>query len=95
MQVGSYRQLRDARTFLLGQGLPEAQLPPELFPGMPRAFWVRDPDGHLIELYDSMHQVLPQSADARPAGVFTDEWPETVDDDGLAFLGEPYLGPLE
>jgi catechol 2,3-dioxygenase-like lactoylglutathione lyase family enzyme len=95
MQVGSYRQLRDARTFLLGQGLPEVQLPPELFPGMPRAFRVRDPDGHLIELYDSMRQVLPQSADVRPAGVFAGEWPETVDDDGAAFLGEPYLGPLE
>jgi catechol 2,3-dioxygenase-like lactoylglutathione lyase family enzyme len=97
MQVSGYRQLRDARSFLLGQGLSEVRLPPELFPGMPRAFRVRDPDGHLIELYDSMHQVLPETADDRGAGVFADtgEWPETLDDDGAAFLGEPYLGPLE
>jgi catechol 2,3-dioxygenase-like lactoylglutathione lyase family enzyme len=95
MQVGGYRQLRDARTFLLEHGMTEVKLPPELFPGMPRAFRVRDPDGHVIELYDSMRQVLPPAPVARQADVFTDEWPETVDDDGLAFLGEPYLGPLE
>ena len=98
MQVNGYRQLRDARSFLLGQGLSEVRLPPELFPGMPRAFRVRDPDGHLIELYDSMRQVLPETAQRRGvSGVFADasEWPETLDDDGAAFLGEPYLGPLE
>jgi catechol 2,3-dioxygenase-like lactoylglutathione lyase family enzyme len=93
MQVGGYRQLRDARTYLLGHGMTEVTLPPELFPGMPRAFRVRDPDGHLIELYDSMRQV-PEPA-ACQAAVFGDEWPETIEDDGIPFLGEPYLGPLE
>jgi catechol 2,3-dioxygenase-like lactoylglutathione lyase family enzyme len=91
MQAGGYRQLRDARSFLLGQGLREVKLPPELFPGLPRAFRVADPDGHLIELYDSMRQVLPPGPAPQAAA---DEWPETVPADG-AFLGEPYLGPLE
>jgi catechol 2,3-dioxygenase-like lactoylglutathione lyase family enzyme len=93
-QVGGYRQLRDARTYLLDHGLREVKLPPELFPGLPRAFRVADPDGHLIECYDSMAQVLP-SARADPAAAPADEWPETVDDNGVAFRGEPYLGPLE
>jgi catechol 2,3-dioxygenase-like lactoylglutathione lyase family enzyme len=90
MQVGGYRQLRDARSFLLDRGLREVKLPPELFPGLPRAFRVADPDGHLIEFYDSMRQVLPPA----PAQQAVDEWPETVPEDG-AFLGEPFLGPLE
>jgi hypothetical protein len=90
MQVGGYRQLRDARSFLLDRGLREVKLPPELFPGLPRVFRVADPDGHLIEFYDSMRQVLPPA----PAQQAVDEWPETVPEDG-AFLGEPYLGPLE
>jgi catechol 2,3-dioxygenase-like lactoylglutathione lyase family enzyme len=95
MQVGGYRQLRDARSFLLDRGLREVTLPPELFPGLPRAFRLRDPDGHLIEFYDSMHQVLPQAPAAAPKGASADEWPENVAGDGLAFRGEPYLGPLE
>ncbi|HEY1669871.1 MAG TPA: VOC family protein [Trebonia sp.] len=90
MQVGGYRQLRDARSFLLDRGLREVKLPPELFPGLPRAFRVADPDGHLIEFYDSMRQVLPPA----PPQQAVDEWPETVPEDG-AFLGEQYLGPLE
>ena len=35
MQLGGYRELRDARTFLLDRGLREVKLPPELFPGLP------------------------------------------------------------
>jgi catechol 2,3-dioxygenase-like lactoylglutathione lyase family enzyme len=92
-QVGGYRQLRDARRFLLEHGLTEVKLPPELFPGISRAFRLRDPDGHLIELYDGMRQVLPLPSATAP-DVLGDEWPDTVDDD-FAFLGEPHLGPLE
>jgi catechol 2,3-dioxygenase-like lactoylglutathione lyase family enzyme len=91
-QVGGYRQLRDARTFLLDHGLTELKLPRELFPGLPRAFRMRDPDGHVVELYDAMRQVLPPSTATSAA--FGDEWPDTVDDDGVPFLGEPHLGPL-
>ena len=48
---------------------------------------------HLIELYDAMSQVVAEPrAQVRVCG---DDWPETVEDDGTAFLGEPYLGPLE
>ncbi|MDX6356916.1 MAG: hypothetical protein QOF98_3819 [Streptomyces sp.] len=102
-QVGGYRQLRDARTFLLKHGLTEEKLPPELFPGIPRAFRFRDPDGHVVELYDSMRQVIaPEPAAGQAAGRtagrtadFGDEWPETIEDDGIPFLGEPFLGPVE
>ncbi|HEX3785855.1 MAG TPA: hypothetical protein VHX38_39905 [Pseudonocardiaceae bacterium] len=71
--------------------MTEVTLPPELFPGLPRAFRMRDPDGHLVELYDVMAQVLPAPAEL----AFAADWPETVGGEGFAFLGEPYLGPLE
>jgi len=88
MQVSGYQQLRDARTYLLEHGMSEVKLPQELFPGIPRAFRLRDPDGHLVELYDCMRQVLPPAPEA-----FDDEWPETVTDEGN--FGEPFLGPIE
>jgi catechol 2,3-dioxygenase-like lactoylglutathione lyase family enzyme len=95
MRVGGYRQLRDARAYLLEQGLAEVKLPAELFPGMPRAFRLRDPDGHVIELYDSMSQVVEPASAGPRSETFGDQWPETVEDDGTPFLGEPYLGPIE
>jgi len=94
MQVGTYRQLREARTYLLDRGATEVRLPPELFPGMPRAFRFRDPDGHLIELYDAMQQVITPQHEQKPRD-FGDDWPDTVDDDGIACYGEPFFGPLE
>ncbi|HWG25573.1 VOC family protein [Actinospica sp.] len=95
MQVGGYRQLRNARAYLLEQGLTEVKLPAELFPGIPRAFRLRDPDGHVIELYDTMRQVVSPPPEGPHTEAFGDEWPETLDDDGTPFLGEPYLGPVE
>lgn len=92
MQVSGYRQLRDARDYLREHGVEELKLPAGLFPGMGRALRVQDPDGHVVELYDAMRQVPPPAASFDPE--FADEWPETVEDDG-AFVGEPYLGPLE
>jgi catechol 2,3-dioxygenase-like lactoylglutathione lyase family enzyme len=95
MQVGGYRQLRNARSYLLEHGMTEVKLPAELFPGMPRAFRLRDPDGHVIELYDGVRQVIEPAAEGPRAETFGDEWPETLEDDGIPFLGEPYLGPIE
>ena len=51
MQVGSYRQLRDAVSFLKGKGAQFADvIPAELYPGVDYAAHVIDPAGHCLML---------------------------------------------
>ena len=69
LQVANYRQLRDARDFLKDKGCTVHELPAELFPGIDYHFFVRDPDGHAVQLYYYMEQVgwdgKPRPAAAR------------------------------
>ena len=71
MQVGSYRQLKDALSFLEGNGVTVKYLPPELFPGIDYSAFVLDPEGHAIQLYYYMEQIgwdgRPRPAAARRA----------------------------
>jgi len=97
IQLANYRQLRDAVKFLRNQGVDVAEsLPPELHPGIEFSATVRDPDGHTIQLYYAMEQVgwdgtpRPQSL-RRPRRL--DDWPETLDQDTNAYLGEAFFGP--
>jgi catechol 2,3-dioxygenase-like lactoylglutathione lyase family enzyme len=97
LRVANYRQLRNARSFLMDQGCDVFELPSELFPGMDYNFLVRDPDGHAVQLYAYMEQVgwdgRPRPADQRRR-VTPGEWPETIEAAPDAFMGEPFLGPL-
>ena len=96
-QVGSYRQLRDARTWLAGRGRTIVDLPSRLHPGIDYAFHVLDPDGQAAMLYFSMEQIgwdgAPRPASMRPyphAGA----WPATLADSPDVYGGETLLGPL-
>jgi catechol 2,3-dioxygenase-like lactoylglutathione lyase family enzyme len=51
MQVGSYRQLKDAIAYLGENGVTIKHLPPELFPGIDYSAVALDPEGHAIQLY--------------------------------------------
>jgi hypothetical protein len=57
---------------------------------------VRDPDGHTIQLYCAMEQIgwegKPRPKEARRPRSLR-EWPESLDTDANAYLGEPFLGP--
>ena len=98
LQVGNYRQLRSAVSFLRERGVSLRQLPPELSPGIDYSALAIDPDGHAVQLYYYMQQVGP---DGRPlAGVGRPvaagdpaDWPETVEAQPDTFTGEPFLGP--
>ena len=97
MQVGSYRQLRDAVSFLQQRGCRFTEVPSELTPGIDYSAWVIDPAGHPIQIYCYMEQV---GWDGRPrpnrrinSPRFAD-WPEAIEAHSDSYMGEPYLGPL-
>jgi mono/diheme cytochrome c family protein/catechol 2,3-dioxygenase-like lactoylglutathione lyase family enzyme len=82
MQLGSYRQLKDAIAFLKSNGVTIRYLPPELTPGIDYAAYAIDPDGHAVMLYYYMEQI---GWDGRPRPVEqrrkidNANWPETLD----------------
>jgi catechol 2,3-dioxygenase-like lactoylglutathione lyase family enzyme len=97
LQVGGYRQLREAVAFLKGEGVQIKYLPTELFPGIDYCAFAIDADGFAFQLYYYMEQVgwdgKPRPANLRPK-VDNAKWPESVAGLSDTFLGEPYLGPL-
>jgi catechol 2,3-dioxygenase-like lactoylglutathione lyase family enzyme len=97
LQVANYRQLRDAVKFLRDHGVKVAEaIPPELHPGIDYAAQVFDPDGHCIQLYHAMEQIgwdgKPRSKESRRPRLLS-QWPEVLEADSNAYLGEPFLGP--
>jgi catechol 2,3-dioxygenase-like lactoylglutathione lyase family enzyme len=97
LQLGSYRQLRDALAFLKERGAKTVDVPTELYPGIDYAFHVLDPDGHTISLYFGMEQIgwdgKVRSPALRPhAG--PQDWPATIEAQSDPFAGETLLGPL-
>jgi catechol 2,3-dioxygenase-like lactoylglutathione lyase family enzyme len=97
LQLANYRQLRDAVQFFRGHGVDVAEsLPPELHPGIEYSATVRDPDGHTIQLYYAMEQIgwdgRPRPKENRAPRKLS-EWPETLEHDPNAYLGEAFSGP--
>src|SRR5690242_12687672 len=97
LQLGSYKQLRDALDFLRGAGVRIRLLPPELFPGIDYSAFAIDPDGFAFQLYYYMEQIgwdgKPRPAHLRPK-IDNANWPANVPGQPDSFLGEPFLGPL-
>jgi catechol 2,3-dioxygenase-like lactoylglutathione lyase family enzyme len=97
MQVGSYRQLKDAVAFLKGNGVTVRMLPQELAPGIDYAAYALDPEGHAIMLYYYMEQI---GWDGRPRPpqlrrkVDIDNWPETLEPLSDSYRGAVFQGPL-
>jgi catechol 2,3-dioxygenase-like lactoylglutathione lyase family enzyme len=96
-QVGSYRQLCNAKSWLAKRGRTIVDLPSRLHPGIDYAFHVLDPDGQAVQFYFSMEQIgwdgQPRPASMRPypsaAG-----WPDAVAETPDIYGGETLLGPL-
>jgi catechol 2,3-dioxygenase-like lactoylglutathione lyase family enzyme len=96
MEVGSYEQLRAAVGFLRGLGYTLVDIPAELYTGIDYAAHVRDPDGHLVQLYYYMEQV---GWDGRPRPVeqrrkVSDPWPETLAALEDTYVDQVFLGPI-
>ena len=96
-QVGSYRQLREAREFFKSRGAKFVELPSELHPGIDYAFHVLDPDGQAVQIYFSMEQI-GWDGQTRPAAqrpdVRADAWPAALAEQPDVYGGESLLGPL-
>jgi len=97
LQVANYRQLRDAVKFFRDHDVKVTEvIPPDLHPGIDYAVQVFDPDGHCIQLYHAMEQIgwdgKPRPRESRKPRVLS-QWPEVLEADSNAYLGEPFLGP--
>jgi catechol 2,3-dioxygenase-like lactoylglutathione lyase family enzyme len=97
LQLANYRQLRDAVKFFCDNGIEVTEsLPHELHPGIEYSATVRDPDGHAIQLYYAMEQIgwdgKPRPKNLRQPRKL-DDWPDVLDHDANAYLGEPFSGP--
>jgi catechol 2,3-dioxygenase-like lactoylglutathione lyase family enzyme len=97
IQLANYRQLKAAVKFFRDNGVPVTEsLPAELHPGIDFSATVRDPDGHTIQLYYAMEQIgwegKPRPMAMRRAYSLS-EWPESLEGDANAYLGEQFTGP--
>jgi catechol 2,3-dioxygenase-like lactoylglutathione lyase family enzyme len=97
LQLANYRQLREAIEFLKAHGAKITEvIPPELHPGIDYGAHVLDPDGHCIQLYHAMEQIgwdgKPKPKDLRTPRTIAN-WPDVLEADANAYLGEPFLGP--
>ena len=96
-QVGSYRQLCNAKSWLAKRGRTIVDLPSRLHPGIDYAFHVLDPDGQAVQFYFSMEQI-GWDGQARPASMrpypSAAEWPDAIAETPDVYCGETLLGPL-
>jgi catechol 2,3-dioxygenase-like lactoylglutathione lyase family enzyme len=96
VEVGSYQQLRSAVAFLKENGVAFKEIPEDLHPGIDYAAYVRDPDGHLIQLYYYMEQ-LGWDGKPRPEELrrkTSAEWPETLESLSDTYVDQVFQGPL-
>ena len=97
LQLGGYKQLRDAIAFLGEHRVTIKYLPPELFPGIDYSAIAIDPDGHAIHLYYYMEQIgwegRPRPQELRRK-VDNAAWPEELDAMPDTYLGQVFHGPL-
>jgi catechol 2,3-dioxygenase-like lactoylglutathione lyase family enzyme len=97
IQLGSYEQLRAARSYLLERGVTLIDLPQEMYPGIDYAVHAVDPDGHVMQLYYYMEQVgwdgrtRPQ---AERRKVEPGMWPEALPPLSDTYGGETFWGPI-
>jgi catechol 2,3-dioxygenase-like lactoylglutathione lyase family enzyme len=96
-QVGTYRQLCDARAFLTRRGARFVDIPAELHPGIDYAFYALDPDGQAVQVYFAMEQI-GWDGHARPAVTRpypkAVAWPAALEAQPDVYGGETLLGPL-
>jgi catechol 2,3-dioxygenase-like lactoylglutathione lyase family enzyme len=96
VELANYAQLRASVDFLKAQGYTLIDLPPELYPGIDYTTFVRDPDGHCIQLYYYMEQIgwdgRVRLASERRA--VARAWPEALEPLGDTYVDQVFQGPF-
>ncbi|MFT3664585.1 VOC family protein [Piscinibacter sp.] len=96
IQVGSYRQLLDAVSFLHARGCSEVDLPASLHPGIDYAAHFVGPEGHLVRLYYDMERIgwdgKPRPAELRPS--VRRPWPDVLSGVSDPYAQRCFMGPL-
>jgi catechol 2,3-dioxygenase-like lactoylglutathione lyase family enzyme len=97
MQVGSYRQLKDAVAFLKKNSVRFTDaVPAELYPGVDYAAHFIDPAGHCLMLYYYMERVgwdgRPRPASERRK--VAKDWPESLEPMSDTYADPAFMGPL-
>ena len=96
MEVGTYRQLRDAVSYLSAHGSKLIDLPASFSTGIDYAAHLQDPDGHLVQLYYYMEQIgwdgKPRPAHLRRQA--ESSWPATVAALSDTYVDQIFQGPL-
>src|SRR5436305_1114315 len=89
LQLGNYRQLKNAVAFLQERGVTIRELPPELTPGIDYSVLAIDPDGHAVQLYYYMQQASSGSP-VQPGPSDPAAWPDTVEAHPDTLMGEAF-----
>ncbi|OLL31089.1 hypothetical protein BTH42_12790 [Burkholderia sp. SRS-W-2-2016] len=93
LRVQTYRQLKDARKFLLDAGLKEIGLPAALHPGIGHALHFMLDELHCVQLYFEMDQ-FGSATGARAGDAPAAEWPEQLDGTASSYASQLRQGPL-
>jgi hypothetical protein len=96
LELGNYKQLRDAVSFLTSKGTQRVTLPEELHPGIDYAAHFWDTENHCLELYYYMEQigwdgkVRPPEQRRKVQG----DWPEVIEALSDTYLDQTFQGPI-
>lgn len=97
VEVGSYKQLREAVAFLKAHGVTFTDaIPQELYPGIDYSAFALDPDGHCIQLYYYMEQI-GWDGRVRPAAErrrVNGDWPGVLEPLSDTYVDQVFQGPL-
>ena len=98
IEVGSYQQLKNGMAFLKEKGVTFKEIPQELHPGIDRAAYAVDPEGHCIQMYYYIEQLgregQPRPSEPRRESLPVEKWPDTLQPLSDTYLDQTFQGPL-
>lgn len=95
-RVGSYRQLKNAVSWLKEEGVRFIEQPPELNPGIDYCAYALDHEGHCVQLFCGM-EAVDWNGNRRPHEMrrsVETTWPESLTAFENTYADQAFMGPL-